>query len=211
MQVSLMTHLGSWQTVAQIARTSTNAHPNPARDKKLVRYLYQNKHTSPFEFVVTRWYVEAPIFIARQWFRHRTWSYSEQSARYTDIRGAETFVPHVWRNQAEKNRQSSYGSIEKHKSEQATTLYAAANKKALDTYEEMLDLGVAREQARAVLPQNTYTRFYAQVDMHNLMHFLRLRAANDAQEEMQFYANKMKKQMREIDDLGFFVTLLEEE
>jgi thymidylate synthase (FAD) len=206
MHIELDAYFGTWRDVARIARTSTQASDNPARDEKLVRYLYRNQHTSPFEFVVTRWYVEAPIFVARQWMRHRTWSYSEQSARYTEIED-EAWRPLVWRKQAEKNRQSSYGEVENPHA--AKSVYNEAIADAFAEYRKLLKFGASREQARAVLPQSTLTRFYAQADMHNLLHFLRLRADNHAQEEIQWYANRMREIMASIDDLALFERLLQ--
>lgn len=208
MKIELDSFMGGWRDVARIARTSTHASNDENRDKKLVRYLYHNQHTSPFEFVVTRWIVDAPIFVARQWMRHRTWSYSERSARYTEFQDT-VWAPKKWRAQAEKNRQASAGSLPQG-DEYINDVYQNAVEASVNTYKHLIEEGVSREMARAILPQSAYTRFVAQTDMHNLMHFLKLRDDEHAQPEIRWYAQEIKKIMSTIPSLYFFVELMEE-
>lgn len=155
------------------------------RDKKLLFYLMKHHHTTPFEMVEFKLRIKAPLFVARQWMRHRTWSYNEVSRRYTD-EGIQFYVPDVWRLQASNNKQGSAGWLLD--GLLSSNEYVDAIDKARETYENLIMRGVAREQARAVLPQSMYTTFIAKVDAHNLMHFLRLRMHPHAQYEIREYA-----------------------
>lgn len=152
-------------------------------DKKLLFYLFKNRHTSPFEMVEFKFHVKCPLFIARQWMRHRTWSFNEISRRYTS-RNIEFHIPTIWRRQTGRNKQGSEGIIIKSYSDELIKITSLA----LEVYNEAINDGIAREQARMFLPQALYTEFVGKVDAHNLMHFLRLRMSHHAQREMQLYA-----------------------
>ncbi len=152
-------------------------------DKKLLFYLFRNRHTSPFEMVEFKFHVKCPIFIARQWMRHRNWSFNEVSRRYTS-ENVEFHFPDLWRRQSTRNKQASSGISEINYSDELVRITSLA----LEAYSVAIDDGVAREQARMFLPQALYTEFIAKVDAHNLMRFLRLRMSHHAQQEMQLYA-----------------------
>jgi thymidylate synthase (FAD) len=157
------------------------------RDKKLIKYLIEHKHTSPFEHNQLSFRVKAPIFVVRQWMRHRMNSYNEISYRYVES-ALEFFVPKNWRFQDKINHQGSFGSFE---STEAMRLYEQSIEQAKNSYLQMLNLGVCREQARAVLPVTTYTEFIFTCNLHSLLHFLNLRLAKGAQWEIQQYAKAL--------------------
>lgn len=186
--VELVDSMGNDMSVVRAARVSYNkdtGSKGEEADKKLVGYLMKHRHTSPFESVAFTFHVKAPLFVFRQWHRHRTWSYSELSARYTEMTD-EFYVPDTWRLQDTKNRQGSDGE-----SWEPETWKVGLNhitQLAMSTYQAMLDGGVAREQARMVLPVNLYSRMFATVDLHNLFHFLKLRLDKHAQYEIRVYA-----------------------
>ena len=160
-------------------------------DRTLIRYLVKNKHTTPLEQVRFTFHCRLPIFVARQWIRHRTGSFNEESARYGQL-AADFYIPTLERlmkgGQAKKNKQGSGGLLSKAIALAAQKLIAGASVTAYKLYEKLLDMGVARELARLVLPVNIYTQWFWTTDLHNLMHFLRLRLHAHAQWETRQYA-----------------------
>lgn len=194
--VGLLDSMGSEVTIVNAARVSFGKlrEVMDEKDEKLLRYLLEHRHTSPFEHVVFTFSVHCPLFVRSQWQRHRTWSYNEISRRYTEV-DIELYVPPVVREQAESNRQAS---VEPVRVDQVTArqLIVAQNRAALEAYNHLLDLGVCREQARGVLPQNLMTTFWATVDLHNLISFLELRDSESAQWEIRQYAVAIKDLIR---------------
>ena len=154
-------------------------------DRGLIRYLVRNWHTSPLELVVFKFRIKAPLYIARQWLRHRTASVNEMSARYSIV-DEEYYEPEVLRKQSEINHQGSEGVVEV--DDKLAKVISTQYKNAFILYQHLLDTGVCREQARGVLPQSTYTSFVWKMDLHNLMHFLQLRMDHHAQKEIRDYA-----------------------
>ena len=154
-------------------------------DRGLIRYLVRNWHTSPLELVVFKFRIKAPLYIARQWLRHRTASVNEMSARYSIV-DEEYYEPDVLRGQSEINHQGSDGVVDI--GDALSETLSQQYKNAFKVYEELLEKGVCREQARGVLPQSTYTSFVWKMDLHNLMHFLQLRMDHHAQKEIREYA-----------------------
>jgi thymidylate synthase (FAD) len=182
----------NWHTLdAQIVRAARVSYGKGTKtvrdDEKLIRYLIKNEHWSPFEMVEFKFHVKAPIFVARQWFRHRTGSVNEISGRYSVIEN-EFYIPEKWRLQDTKNRQGSRGKLDELTNEYATDAYTEALDYAYKAYEALLSAGVAREMARMVLPLSTYTQFYWKQDLRNLLHFLKLRLDEHAQWEIREYA-----------------------
>jgi thymidylate synthase (FAD) len=157
------------------------------RDKGLINFLMDHAHTSPFEHNQLSFRVKAPIFVARQWMRHRMNSYNEISYRYVEA-PLEFYVPPFWRHQDTKNKQASVGS---YTDDEATQLYKTSLQAAIDSYEKLLARGVCRELARAVLPVSTYTQYIFTCNLHALMHFLQLRLHAGAQYEIRQYAHGM--------------------
>ncbi|NPV66928.1 MAG: FAD-dependent thymidylate synthase [Anaerolineae bacterium] len=160
-----------------------------ARDKALLFYLMRHRHTSPFEMVEFKFRVRAPLVTWWQWVRHRTWSFNAQSGRYTPFREEDFYMPEVWRRQAEDNKQASAGELTGPEGEVLSHDLAAFYAEGYRLYEQALQMGVAREMARLFLPGfAVYYTWVAKVDAHNLMHFLHLRMADDAQYEIRVYA-----------------------
>jgi len=185
--VRLVDFMGGDQGVVDAARVSYGGKSKGEEaDRKLIAYLLKHKHETPFEHAVFKFHVKTPIFVMRQWIRHRMASYNEISARYTEVKD-EFYIPTQWRAQDLKNKQ---GSVAAPQLDHAA-LTAAFTKQvdaALKTYKDMLAAGVARELARMVLPVNAYTEFYWTVNTRSLMNFITLRADVHAQWEIQQYA-----------------------
>lgn len=159
------------------------------RDQKLIQYLIKHSHTSPFEHNQLSFRIKCPIFIARQWMRHRMNSYNEISYRYVKS-ALEFYIPTHWRYQDPKNKQASLGEFQ---NENLLHTYKNALATAVATYEELLTQGVCREIARGILPLSTYTQFIFTCNLHSLMNFMRLRLHEGAQHEIQVYAQALLK------------------
>lgn len=177
---------------AQAARVSfanDRKEHSEEQDEKLIHYLAKHQHLTPFEYQHATLMVECPLFIRSQIHRHRTFSYNEISRRYTsdDI---EFWIPKEWHKQAVKNRQASEGSFDEEGNMFLSSLYKTQCHAAERTYNQLLEEGVAREQARAILPQSLMTRFYMGGNLRNWAHFLQLRLDAHAQYEIQVIAQK---------------------
>lgn len=195
--VELVNSMGSDQSIINAARVSYDGdlEERPeSKDKKLLRYLLKNRHTSPFEHVALTFHVKAPIAIARQWMRHRTWAFNEVSARYTKLEEG-WYKPYMWRAQSSQNKQMSEGYAENQ--EHLHHVYDWMAQAAWHAYEELIEGGASREQARMILPVGAFTRFYATVNLHNLLHFIQLRDHEHAQPEIREYAAAMRELVRE--------------
>jgi len=173
--------------IVQAARVSYGDGTKTTRgDAGLIRYLMRHWHNTPFEMVEFKFHIKMPMYIARQHMRHRMASVNEYSARYSVVKD-DHYKPEVLRGQSKVNHQGSEGEIDTN-SERENVL-----NKHFDTsyeiYTYLLDDGVCREQARGVLTQSTYTEFYWKIDLHNLMHYLRLRLEPGAQKEIRDYAS----------------------
>lgn len=188
----LVEYMGSDLSIARSARVSYDAEwragEDEGKDAKLIDYLVRNHHTSPLECVSFTFEVKAPIFVVRQWHRHRTWKYNEVSARYSEL-PAEFYIPEVSQitTQSSSNKQMRTDDIHP-EAELFQGMISAQCESAFHTYQAMLKQGVPRELARGVLPMNTYTHMFCTVDLHNLAHFLRLRLHSHSQYEIRVYA-----------------------
>jgi thymidylate synthase (FAD) len=193
-KVQLISHMGDDLSIVNAARKSfdKSSASFTAEDSKLLRYLYDNKHTSPFEFVEFTFLVKCPIPIAKQWMRHRTWSYNEISRRYTNS-DIEYYIPDPFRKQSTDNKQASIDepALDDQLYHPTYWKYRLAIKSCFEAYEALLKDGVAKEQARFVLPQAVYTEFYAKTDLSNLLKFIKLRIDSHAQWEIQQYAKQL--------------------
>lgn len=192
--VRLVDYMGSDDRIVQSARVSYGAGTKSFReDKGLIDYLMRNRHTSPFEQVILTFHTKMPIFVARQWVRHRTARLNEISGRYS-IMEDEFYVPdpeHI-AVQSEDNKQGrSSEPVESDVAEAFQTALRAEQDQAYKAYLERVDAGVARELARVNLPISLYTQWYWQIDLHNLFHFLSLRIDPHAQYEIRAYAEVM--------------------
>lgn len=180
--------MGSDAAIVQAARVSYGAGTKtPSSDAALINYLMRHRHTSPFEMCTIKLHLKMPIFVARQWLRHRTASVNELSGRYSEL-AAEHYVPDpvAYRTQAGKAAKSEPLTNMSYEFSGAIERLANSNKVV---YQNFLDMGVARELARMSLTLNTYTEFYWQINLHNLLHFIELRIADNAQTEIRLYAN----------------------
>jgi thymidylate synthase (FAD) len=193
--VRYVDHLGSDQRIVQTARHSyAQGSKGDEADKKLLFYLYKNRHTSPFEQCSITFEIKFPIFLMRQFVRHRTYRLNEVSARYTQL-PEEYYLPREWRKQnTQGNLQGSTpftDGTDLFQQEHLTNLAKSVYDFAHRAYTTLIDAGVANEQARMVLPVAIYTKIFVNCDLHNLTHFLRLRLDAHAQAEMREVAGAM--------------------
>lgn len=188
--VELVDSMGSDSRVVDSARRSYgDGTKHVSSERTLIRYMLENGHTSPFESCVLTFHVRCPIFVARQWMRHRTWSYNELSARYS-VMPDEYFVPDVARKQSSTNKQASEGELDN--SSVIIDDIHAATQHARNVYEDVLEKGLSRELARTILPVSQYTDFYGTVNLHNLFRFLKLRNHGHAQPEIRVFASAIE-------------------
>ena len=191
--VRLIDYMGDDSAIVQAARVSYGKGTKKLRqDRGLIRYLLRHRHTTPFEMCELKIHVKLPIFVARQWIRHRTANVNEISARYS-VLDREFYMPEHAQMavQSDSNRQGRGESLSPEEAELALALLRRDAMQCYDTYEQLLgdDFGLARELARMNLPVNLYTQWYWKVDLHNLLHFLSLRADPHAQYEIRVYAD----------------------
>ncbi len=185
-----LTEISGDLAIVNAARVSFLGESKGAdKDKKLLFYLMKHRHTSPFEMVEFKFRVRAPVIVWWQWARHRMASYNAQSGRYTEFEEDDFYVPTLWRMQAKDNKQGSDGQVPDEVDQQLTEQLIAHYDAGFKLYQAAIDQGVAREMARLFLPGfSIYYTWVVKVDAHNLMQFLRLRMAPDAQYEIQVYA-----------------------
>ncbi|MFA6584159.1 MAG: FAD-dependent thymidylate synthase [Elusimicrobiaceae bacterium] len=188
--VELVDFMGGDNRVVSSARvTFAGESKGDERDKKLISYLLAHAHLSPFEHSVFQLHVKCPIFVARQWMRHRWGSYNEVSARYTTVK-EDFFAPDAFRAQDTHNKQGSV-SADSFDQEKLKTIYDDSIAASYKAYCTLIEAGVAREMARMILPVGQYTQFYWTVNARSLMNFLSLRADAHAQQEIRDYANAL--------------------
>ncbi len=199
--VRLVDYMGSDARIVQSARVSYGEGTKTVReDKGLISYLLRNSHMSPFEQVIFTFHLKMPIFVARQLVRHRTARMNEISGRYSVMKD-ECYVPapERVRFQSVTNRQgSSAEEVPAELTEEVRELLAKGQKEAYENYGEMIEKGLARELARVNLPLSLYTEMYWQIDLRNLLHFIRLRLDGHAQYEIRVYAEAMSKAVKAI-------------
>ena len=198
--VKLVDSMGNDLSIVRSARVSygKTSEEFSDRDKKLIKYLIKNSHTSPLESVTFTFNIKCPLFIARQWMRHRTWSYNEISRRYTS-ENIEFYIPKEFRIQSLDNKQMSSGeTISKEIAYEIEDTIKMFCEDSIQIYDTMIESGIAREMARGILPQYMYTNFYGTVNLHNLLHFLKLRRHLHAQEEIRRYAFAIENIIKEV-------------
>ena len=183
-------YMGNDASVVQAARVSYGVGTKRVReDRGLIRYLLRHAHTTPFEMCEIKFHVRVPMDVWRQWIRHRTANVNEYSTRYSiAVDAAQQTGVDDWRLQSNINRQGSANSCSRDVGEMLSAEERALQRRAREVYEVRLETGVAREQARKDLPLSTYTEAYWKIDLHNLLHFLRLRMSSHAQQEIRAYA-----------------------
>jgi len=188
--VRVVDYMGSDESIVQAARVSYGKGSKKiSQDRELIRYLMRHRHTSPFEMCEIKLHLRVPMDTWRQWIRHRTANVNEYSTRYSvAIDAAQKTPPDGWRAQATSNRQGSAGQIDPEVGAKLSRQEAEIQDFARRVYQDRLEAGVAREQARKDLPLSTFTEAYWKIDLHNLLHFLELRMDVLAQEEIRAYA-----------------------
>ncbi|HEY2759136.1 MAG TPA: FAD-dependent thymidylate synthase [Pirellulales bacterium] len=195
--VCLVDVMGDDQAVVQAARVSYGEGTRKVSDDRgLVRYLMRHRHSTPFEMAEIKFLVRVPMDCWRQWIRHRTANVNEYSTRYSlAIDAAQTTPAHQWRSQAASNRQGSGEALNPEIGAALTTSETDFQAAARKLYQDRIEAGVAREQARKDLPLSTYTEAYWKIDLHNLLHFLALRMDSHAQLEIREYAAAIGRQI----------------
>lgn len=179
-------------TAARVSFNNDLGTRTPKDDTKLINYLADHDHLTPFEYQHATIMIECPLFIRSQIHRHRTFSFNEISRRYTD-EDIEFWIPTVFRKQSTSNRQASDGVFAADESDGLKTAYKVRCEQAYMHYLMDLEVGVAREQARAILPQSLLTRFYMGGNLRNWAHFLNLRLDTHAQYEVRVIAAKVNE------------------
>ena len=208
-KIELVQCMGEDITIVNSARVSFGVQKDTIddKDKKLISYLINHKHTSTLEHNIATFRIKVPLFVRSQHHRHRTWSYNEISRRYTDV-NMEFYVPKSYRTQHKSNRQASNtdGLINPQMDSYPILLESRLCNEAVEChvqnsihlYNDMIKKGIAREQARMILPQNLYTEYYATANLNNILKFIKLRTHEGAQLEIQALANKMLEIIKEL-------------
>ncbi len=207
--VRLVDFMGSDDSIVQAARVSYGKGTKKrSEDRGLIRYLLRHSHTTPFEMVEFKFHVKLPIFVARQWIRHRTANVNEYSGRYS-VMEDEFYVP---RNedihfQSKLNKQGRDDSAQGEPSEELRKKFSESSLeiqgRAYSEYLEFVEADLARELARINLPVSNYTQWYWKIDLHNLFHFLRLRMDSHAQYEIRVFAQAMADIVKEVTPIAY--------
>ncbi len=197
--VALIGHYGSDESICQTTRITSSSKSNDTHS--LIRYLLRKRHSSPFEFTLIELEVALPIFVERQWIRHRTSATQEVSARYSQLPGEVFDLPLdriVKAPSGNANRQGSGDEFQENEKAWFTERYNFSTENAVNTYDEFMDKGMAPEIARAHLPLSTYTRKRWTCNLHNMLHFLGLRMDPHAQKEIRDYADATAKFVEQL-------------
>ncbi len=204
--VRLVDYMGGDQRIVQSARVSYGQGTTTVRrDRALINYLMSHQHTSPFEQVILTFHCKVPIFVARQWVRHRTARLNEISGRYS-IMENEFYLPteKQIRNQSKSNRQGrDSDEVPAELRQKVLEILLAGQTKAYHDYKALIEQDIARELARINLPLALYTQWYWQIDLHNLLHFLQLRLDYHAQWEIRQYAKVMATMTQAVAPLAY--------
>ena len=199
--VRLVDYFGGDQRIVQSARVSYGeGTKSVSQDGALIDYLLRHQHTSPFEQVVMTFHLKMPIFVARQWVRHRMGRMNEVSGRYSIMKD-EFYVPEADKvaPQSKDNKQGrSTEAFDKETADKIINQLEEGQKEAYENYSELIDSGLAREIARINLPLSLYTEFYWEMDLHNLFHFLKLRLDSHAQYEIRVYAEVILEMCKKV-------------
>ncbi|XGA08976.1 MAG: FAD-dependent thymidylate synthase [Wolbachia endosymbiont of Xenopsylla cheopis] len=193
--IRVIDYMGSDSAVVQAARVSYGeGTKHISQDAALINYLMRHSHTTPFEMCEIKFHVKLPIFVARQWIRHRTANINEYSARYS-ILSREFYIPETDQvaEQSKNNAQGRGKELDYETAKDITTVLSKNSDLVYSGYDKFLENGLAREIARINLTLNYYTELYWKIDLHNLLHFLKLRSDSYAQYEIRVYAEEMIK------------------
>ncbi len=208
--IEVVDSLGSDLTVVNSARVSFGKRKEKfdKSDERLVRYLAKYKHYSPFRHLQVQFHVKAPEFVMRQWYKHvvgiettsngstKDHAWNEISGRYVPVE--DFYYPSVWRKQSDDNKQASEGVLDDLQQKRMTSVFNEYMRQVEMAYDRMIDAGMAKEQARIILPLNQYTEVYWTASFQAIMNFIELRNEKTSQIEIQEYAKVMLEQMKEV-------------
>ena len=198
--VRLVDSMGGDDAIVQAARVSYGKGTSKtSQDRGLIRYLMRHRHTTPFEMVEFKYHCKMPIFVARQWVRHRTANINEYSLRYSEARD-EFYMPdpeHI-QFQSALNKQGRMGEVPPELKQKVQDYFKEISDRSFAIYSELNEAGVARELARSILPVNLYTEWYWKNDLHNLLHFVGLRSDSHAQYEIRVFSDAMAESVKAV-------------
>ena len=208
--IEVVDSLGNDLTVVNSARVSFGKRKEKfdKSDERLVRYLAKHKHYSPFRHLQVQFHIKAPEFVMRQWYKHvvgiettsnssaKDHAWNEISGRYVEVE--DFYYPSVWRKQSDDNKQASEGVLDDLQQKRMNDTYNELMRQVEMAYDRMIDVGVAKEQARIVLPLNQYTEVYWTASFQAVMNFIELRNEKTSQIEIQEYAKVLLEQMKEV-------------
>ena len=198
--VRLVDSMGGDNAIVQSARVSYGKGTSKvSQDRGLIRYLMRHRHTTPFEMVEFKFHCKMPIFVARQWVRHRTANINEYSLRYSEARD-EFYIPNPDQieYQSSLNKQGRAGEVSNELKNKVIQYFNEISDRSFEIYSELNREGVARELARAILPVNLYTEWYWKNDLHNLLHFVGLRSDSHAQFEIRVFSDAMASYIKKV-------------
>lgn len=198
--VRLVDSMGGDDAIVQSARVSYGKGTSKvSQDRGLIRYLMRHRHTTPFEMVEFKFHCKMPIFVARQWVRHRTANINEYSLRYSEARD-EFYLPESdnIEFQSSINKQGRMGMVDEELKKKVQSYFKEISDRSFEIYCELNEAGVARELARAILPVNLYTEWYWKNDLHNLLHFIGLRSDGHAQYEIRVFSDAMASFVKKV-------------
>jgi thymidylate synthase (FAD) len=205
--VVLEASMGSAVSIVNAARVSMGKKVEQITepDRRLLRYLWEHEHTSPFRHVQLQFHIKAPVFVLRQWMKHQVGcAWNEISGRYVTF-DQEAWTPDVWRSQSPVIKQGSGADLED--GSDAAELYASAMRNSFNAYEALLALGVAKEQARLVLPLSLMSECYWTASLQAVIHFLRLRQDGHAQAEIRAYADAIRELVKQVEGLDLVLSI----
>jgi len=198
--VRLVDSMGGDDAIVQAARVSYGKGTSKvSQDRGLIRYLMRHRHTTPFEMVEFKYHCKMPIFVARQWVRHRTANINEYSLRYSEARDEFYYPdPENIQFQSALNKQGRMGEVPAELKQKVQDYFKEISERSFAIYSELNKAGVARELARSVLPVNLYTEWYWKNDLHNLLHFIGLRSDGHAQYEIRVFSDAMAESVKAV-------------
>jgi thymidylate synthase (FAD) len=204
--IRLVDSMGNDEAIVQAARVSYGKGTTKLnRDKALIRYLLRHRHSTPFEMVELKFHAKMPIFVARQWVRHRTANINEYSLRYSEA-NHDFYIPNVKdiHFQSKFNKQGRDDTeVPDQLKKKVVNYFKDVSARTFEIYNELNESGIARELARGILPVNLYTEWYWKNDLHNIFHFLKLRMDDHAQYEIREYANAMAEIVKQVVPIAF--------
>ena len=198
--VRLVDSMGGDDAIVQAARVSYGRGTSKvSQDRGLIRYLMRHRHSTPFEMVEFKFHCKMPIFVARQWVRHRTANINEYSLRYSEARDEFYYPdPENIQFQSALNKQGRMGEVTPELKQKVQDYFKEISERSFAIYAELNQAGIARELARSILPVNLYTEWYWKNDLHNLLHFIGLRSDSHAQYEIRVFSDAMAESVKAV-------------